>query len=527
MIASCSTRLKPPPIVGWLEDETFYSLCGRQHCVLGNATPSQTLAWLFGSPTATTAHDFPTSLGALNDRARSTWGTPLSIILEHTILPLFFPFRSDQDRNEALRTLEGPSLGSIKYRLGLLTSKFGAEHPLKACISCIKSDQHILGVAYWHRSHQYPGVLICPIHCEPLRESTTNRQWSGRFQWSLPSESTLSPERPHGTPENAIRALEQIGKAVRDLAACGASRRFDPHTVATLYQAALGICPEDSTPAFARYCAVLRPYPPFTELPGAEGQVAAFWTRLLRPRKGYSHPLKHLVAISYLYGSVSAFVEAYDRAATGSATKGQLKATPSEVSSKPELAATEMRAPVRRKPKVLRPLIRAEILHRLRYGASKRSLCDEFQITISTVNKLLRAEPDTRQSWLKACRTAKIAEQRSVWKAMERHIPNGTPKDVRNLIPATYAWLYRNDQNWLLARTQKLVSGRQGNNSRIDWSTRDETLLSLVQQKASDLRKADLKVCKTALFQACPTLAAKLEKRGRYTRTRAFLKTLE
>ena len=37
--------------------------------------------------------------------------------------------------------LKGDNLGSIKYRLGLITGRFGAEHALKACSCCIETGR--------------------------------------------------------------------------------------------------------------------------------------------------------------------------------------------------------------------------------------------------------------------------------------------------------------------------------------------------------------------------------------------------
>ncbi len=162
MLPSRSSPQAPTrtPVTNWLPDETFYSVCSRQHCILGNTTPSATLAWLFGSPAAGTCHDLPYNLGALNAAARAAWGDSHSIINAHTILPFFLPFRTEEHAHQAKQTMEGPQLGSLKYRLGLLTGRFGAEHPLKACTRCMATDLSEYGCAYWHLSHQYPGVAL-------------------------------------------------------------------------------------------------------------------------------------------------------------------------------------------------------------------------------------------------------------------------------------------------------------------------------------------------------------------------------
>ena len=132
------------------EDETFYSLCSRQHQFLGHLKASDTLAWLFGQHRCAVTHDFPCNLDALNSLAQAVWGDPLSIIQENTILPLFFPFQSDQQIAAVFQTAKSAQIGSIKFRLGLLTGRFGAEHPLKACTTCMSVDRASHGIAYWH-----------------------------------------------------------------------------------------------------------------------------------------------------------------------------------------------------------------------------------------------------------------------------------------------------------------------------------------------------------------------------------------
>lgn len=242
--------LRNAPITRWAEDETFYSLCSRQHVVLSSPTPLSTSAWLFGSPTASTAHDLPFNLAALNGAAAASWGSARSIIFEHTILPFFLPFQSAHHEVEAMQVMEGTSLGSLKYKLGLLTGRFGAEHPLKACSQCMETDLATHGFTYWHLSHQYPGVLVCPTHREMLRESCYNRQWSGRFHWILPGESTLEATKVPA-PEPSQKALEQVATAVLDLAVCGRRRRFRPDLVRTLYKTALASGIEPTMDAFA------------------------------------------------------------------------------------------------------------------------------------------------------------------------------------------------------------------------------------------------------------------------------------
>jgi hypothetical protein len=46
--------------------------------------------------------------------------------------------------------MEGDTLAHFKLRLGILTSRFRANHPLKACVVCMAADRNRFGWAYWH-----------------------------------------------------------------------------------------------------------------------------------------------------------------------------------------------------------------------------------------------------------------------------------------------------------------------------------------------------------------------------------------
>jgi hypothetical protein len=177
---------------------------------------------------------------------------------------------------------------------------------------------------------------------------------------------------------------------------------------------------------------------------------------------------------------------------------------------------------------VLKPDIRNNILERLRRGEPKGDICEIFGITISTVNKLLRSEPEVRRSWIEQSLRTNVEKYRFLWNAAVATDPSRTPKDLRALAPCAYAWLYRNDRKWLLSQTRELPSGRRGNNSLVDWAKRDDELLTQVSQTLSDLGGVcwDRKVSRRALFLACSTLAGALEKYDRYPRTRALLKSM-
>ncbi|WP_434706551.1 hypothetical protein J3Q07_15255 [Pseudomonas sp. D4-18] len=143
---------KKIPFLNWLPDESFYSLCSRQHCFSGDQSTEETLSLLFGDIAKSFAHDFPNNLNLLNKGAMIAWGSPEQIICEHTISPIFFPFQSSEHIQALKDALLGPQLGSCKYKLGLVTGRFGGAHPLKAC-AWLLSTALLSTVQCWHPFH--------------------------------------------------------------------------------------------------------------------------------------------------------------------------------------------------------------------------------------------------------------------------------------------------------------------------------------------------------------------------------------
>lgn len=528
-----STAQSQDIVLRWLEDETFYSLCCRQHHFLAHLKTSATLAWLFGSDHCAITHDFPCNLDALNSQTKAAWGDPMSIICEHTILPVFFPFQSEQQISAAVQTMKTDQIGSIKYRLGLLTGRFGAEHPLKACTACMATDRASYGIAYWHLTHQYPGVVLCPIHGLLLRESTINRQWSGSFQWALPDEAFLAKPTAPIPSTTAKLALQQLGTGVLDLVTCRISRHFSPMIVRSVYKEALvrlGISkPERGRTAvsFAEYTSLMQPYPPFTSLPITAQSAETFIDHLTRNPRGHCHPLKHLTLITWLFGRLGPFIEAYDRLDRLPYQISQIKreSSPKAVIGNEPRAGTISERPAFRKPKKLKPQVRVAILECLRNGDSKDLICSQFGISICTVNRLLRSEPAVLKSRSEQHQETVRLEHRTEWLAVVTAHPGASTKNIRSVIPKIYAWLYRNDREWLLAQTQSLLSGRFGNHSNVDWHERDCKLADLVSDTFSRISSTEekLKLEKIEIFTQIPALSRSLEKRGYYLKTRKLL----
>ncbi|PHN22821.1 TnsD family Tn7-like transposition protein [Pseudomonas sp. ICMP 561] len=520
---------KTDPILRWLEDETFFSICSRQHLILGHLDVSSTLAWLYGENHRAIIHDFPGNLNALDHKLTACWGCSHTIIHEHTILPVFCPFQAPQRVEAAENLMRGSSVGSLKYLLGLVTGKFGAEHPLKACNRCMHEDRVAHGTAYWHRAHQFPGVLLCQHHDSELTECTINRQWSGRFKWVLPDEKYLESKQPAQTSSFMLSSMRDM---ILALAEVGSSFSFNSHLVSALYKERVSFLQSsnadgwNAASCFVTHISELQQYPPFTCLPKNRKEAEVFIAQMVRKPRGHCHPLKHLTFIHWLFSGFSKFYEDYLRF---SALRGLAYEEVSAQATDPERLAL---APaynsyhlVIRKPKKIKPKTRKMIIRHLHSGISKKNLCSMFAITVCTLNRIMRSEQGLLATWKGKQFAQSLLRHRSEWTDVLAKNSELSPNKIRQIIPNNYAWLYRNDRSWLNTQIRTMRSGRIGNNSTVDWNQRDSTLYALV---SSILFKEygtldNLTVLPQDLHRLIPSLSRALAKRTRYPQTRSLL----
>lgn len=516
----------------WLEDECFFSLCSRQHFFWANHSSEETLHSLFGSNSKLFSPDFPRYLNTLNEDATLVWGSSEQIISEHTISPIFFPFQSTEHVRSLKQAFNSSKLGSVKYKLGLLTSRFGGEHPLKACTICITSDHSLHGVAYWHLSHQFPGVITCPVHGCLLMTSKENRQWSRRLQWLLPDEFYLESSGQPAPSPSTLHILQSMSSAVIALAKLGIYCSFEPNKISHVYKESLSILEknlhtrEAVANSLAQYCSVLQPYPPFLALPCSQQSATNFITQMIRKPRGYYHPLKHLTLILWLFGRLESFVDAYQ----GLTEKQELFAIDNaravnniQVNDAllPNLAAHPYTP--KPKPKKIFKEMKNEILEALADGTDKNDVCVKFKVSTSTVNRLLRLNILIKQQISHNKYIIKRTEHRKEWSSIVHNNPGISANDIKKISPNNYAWLYRNDRSWLAKKTSGLLSGRRGNNVRVDWDGRDEKLCSMIK-KVFNERNANLStIRKQDIYQLVPNLFSALEQRTHYPKTRKLL----
>lgn len=561
-----------PTFLSWLPGETLFSLASRHHYFRGHVLAAHTCEEFFGHHRAGSQHDFPSRLSQFVRRTRGCFGDVEEIAKHHTLLSYYAAFLPPEDLKNTVVSMSGDSVAHLKFRLGILTSRFRANHPLKACEACIEADRAAFGWAYWHMEHQFPGVWICQTHGQLLRESTLKATGAERFQWHLPAAEYFRswPAELHEAMQREQGALQSLSELVRELVSQAPERSIDTTRLHEIYRVELArrawvtaggsLRMTAIAASFLEHVKSLRVMPELETLPATPEEAAIQLGRMLRPPRSGTHPLRHLVLINWLFGSAEAFKQCYlsdvraiktwspgttlkeDQSAKDvkDPRRDQLVVLLSGQNQSLRMAAKSLGVDVGtamawaaqaglsvpRRPKKLTGHLRRQAITDLQSGADKAVVAANAGVSVITITKLLLSEVGLHAAWCHAKETKARASERQAWEELLRTHKGLGVKFIRALNPSAYIWLYRNDRAWLDDhKPDRPAETMALGGARVMWDARDEALSEVVRQAVLELRKrlgtAQIKLWQ--IYQAVPELKAKLAALHRLPLTRRVI----
>lgn len=521
------TSPKAAPLVSkWFSDETLFSLCSRQHQISNNGSSKETCRQLFGDPRQGTSHDVPTRLGVFTKLTHSRFGDPKKVFQEHTLLPFYLGLQPPEFSSRVIQSAIDGHSSTIKAELGLLAGRLGAAHPLKACPKCIEHDLHSVHVGYWHVTHQLPGVWICKEHKEPLLHSNLKVTGLQRFGWCLPISAELVNGPAHSVSNFGKQQLFDIAvvcEHLRDLGSQGGYLSIQ--TLKAVYKNALtdqGAYFTQSKSSkqslgnrFLELYGELRTIPDFAWINPIPSKAADQLLSLVVRDSPSSHPLKHALLINLLFKDWRSFLYAHDslpmrqrqgtigkQASPKSSSKEtdprreKLLALLNEGYSKTAAAkllgvtvstamvwSAQLGVRNSRRPKLLAETVRNQLIASLKKGIDKHIAAEQFQVSVQTITTTLRTEVGLHNSWQQARFVNAQKNARTLWQKAARTLSQPTAKSLRAKEPSVFAWLYRNDREWLTDfANSKLSLAVKTNRTPIDWQHRDVELVARVKQ---------------------------------------------
>lgn len=484
----------PTCLPAFVGSETLYSWCAHYHRLSGNGIATDSFIQLFGTRASGLKHDFPKRLDVFCQRTNDVFGKPEALALARTLLGYYAPFASSNSYQQALEAVAGSHSGNPKHILGLMASRVGASHPLKACPACTQQDIKDSGHSRWTLEHQWPSVWICPKHGRPLHSLIKTYQPKELRHWTLPEDHKADEwADPCGTHSVPLDLLMKIASISASLA--GTPMMFEENQLRLTYRIGAkkrGWIATDGTLRLATMMrnfqnsfhrlAVIPGFGFLTEADANRGGVIGLLTRHLT---GLHHPSKHATLIAFLFQSVDDFLDTY-RATDRAGLSDEVSMLSGEWRSKLRyLVETEhysvshaahlldlpvsqacrwldtVGAAYERRPRVINEEKRARITAMLHAGDDYQTIAGEVRVKKSLVRAFAAANVELRNRWkLRRFERLRDAHRERACLLFEEH-PGVSMKALRSVPGNGLAWLERHDREWLRVYAPSLLVGER------------------------------------------------------------------
>lgn len=148
-------------------DETLYGVVSRFGWLNGLAD-QDACEFLFGRQDRPLVSDVLADLEHFCSTTKYAYGGADEVLT--TLTP--WPFFLNMATHPAIETPVSNSAPAERApsELGLAALSNSQPHVWRMCGDCITQDLETFGVAYWHRTHQLPGVAACLVHGKQLYE---------------------------------------------------------------------------------------------------------------------------------------------------------------------------------------------------------------------------------------------------------------------------------------------------------------------------------------------------------------------
>jgi hypothetical protein len=551
-------------------DELLYSVCARYHQRSCNLTARETLGELFGSTTACAVWDLPSRLDSLCKQVSGPL-TSERLIDENTLLPAFRLFLPGKRLNKLISWMKGDTRGgSIHLSIGAMASAVPTLQNLRYCPQCLASDHERYGETYWHRSHQFPGVLLCHRHDTWLEMACSLVDCAiDRHTFKLAPDRDVPVEPNAFRDERHLAHYQAVAKGVAWLlhnpqtfrpGLLALQRKFLRHLHRLELASYSGrVKQQELLSRFIAYYGEDF----LDQIHCHIGRTSEdnWLSSLVRKPRGTAHPLRYLLLIHFLGLELEdLFLEDSEQAPFGRSPWPCLNPAASHyrrhvvrrcvVTRHSETGfpigkffcdcgfayartgPDRQRADRFRRGRLLNvgPIWEEALLRLVtKDGCSLRAVARELGVDVNTVSahlaRLKAGMPEEVQ--VSGEREEERGKRRRRWqKLLHDHLEAGRSELIA-LNRADYFWLRRNDQEWLSANLPEVSKCRQSEGRRVDWARRDTEIAPHILAAAREIRFAPgrpMRITVSALGRKINSLALLQRELEKLPETRKMLK---
>ncbi|MHC5725135.1 MAG: TnsD family Tn7-like transposition protein [Nostoc sp.] len=410
----------------------------------------------------------------------------------------------------------------------------------------MEEDLQNYGESYWHRLHQTPGVLVCPVHGVTLQDSTIPIQGFNRHEYYAASlENCLVIPIQQAYSQETLKKLRLLAQDISWLITSNLFSRelewFQRKYIALLtekdFATATGRVNQKRLLDNFLFFYGAEVLEAVNSMVNYENEQNWLFSIVRKHRKSF-HPIRHLLVIRFLTNSIEEFFNTdyqYKPFGEGpwlclnAAVDHYLKPVITNLvvthcldNKKPlgtfscscgmvycRTGPDETDEDKQRIGKVktygqfweqkLKELVEIQKLG-LRETARQLKVDSRTVKRYTAILKLktfwksseknqLVDSQEVLDSNLNLANDHKI-KYREIWKALQQQYPEASKTTLRGLAKGTYIWLYRNDKEWLNKNSPSLkvpvpYSGK------VDWAERDKQVLEKVKNAVLTFMSAE------------------------------------
>nr|WP_315255858.1 TnsD family Tn7-like transposition protein [uncultured Duganella sp.] len=488
-------------------DETLYGRMSRYHRLAGSSTDRASLRNLIGLHTHVITSGLPSKLNAFVSRLPLEANVLVDdLIANNTLYPYYTAFLPAERHARVAASMRGDSVAGIKMYLGLIASRLGGHNNLRFCRCCFDADREACGQAYWHRAHQLPGVLVCPVHEEPLYALGWPEIQMKRHKLLLPDDAFCAQYSGQAVLSQAQHELAlsiaRLSDAFvrRDVPGLDAQTVYDVHRSNAARRGLIRsngrIYIEALNQTLASYCANMPTYGEYLIL---RARIESWALKLLRKSRGRAiHPMTHIALLDCLgdrrevtthkpkdgvpapahpgvtwkplrvdLGRLTEMISVQNFTLSQAAAALDICVTTAAV------AANRAGLSVSSRAKTITDDLKSGVGAALRLGLCPKEVATKHGISLVSVYRILRMDANLEQEF-EAKRLELAREQ-----YRNRFLISHSDK-------ASYAWLRRHDAAWLVEQVRfgrKISTTHAG----VNWECRDKNLSQQIIESEADL----------------------------------------
>lgn len=535
-------------------DELLYSTFARYHSYSGNENFKKTMRDLFGRNTVCSVTDLPCYLDLLSRLIPGKAISKEKLLQEHTLMPYYSHFIPHERLEDILFEMYFNNGGSIHMKVGLTANGVKFPRNLRYCTFCAKDDQNEYGLAYWHRSHQLPGVIVCYKHKIQLRESNVPYTQRRNKHELIPLDSIIKNiSTKEVFVENQLSLF--IAKNSHHLLNIKSDRPVRLDNIRYSYLHELQKLNMISAKGRIKFNSLI---PSFNNYYGydllsvmgskVEGDKHETWLhKALRSSGEVIHPLRHILLHGFFGMNIAStikeskfFISIYNPFGNGpwpclnkAASHFGEKVIPlcditrcSDTGKPVGTFACNCGFVYSRRGPDNSEIDQMKIGRIKKFGnvweTKFRELREDVKLSLRESARQLGVDPKTvkrkasllvtvAQEYNNSKTLEKLRElkvKRNDWLSLKEEITSPQRK-------AVYSWLYKHDRNWLMQNSPKYKSS-SCNNNRVDWDQRDKEMAKKVAEITNQLKLIKhIRISKTEIGRRIGSLSLiekKLEK---------------